>query len=65
METKSFTTEQNEWLNDLAYWMIQLEVFEEQPIDDVRSKIDENAFLEYFDSGFTAKEAVEEDLTYN
>lgn len=65
METKTFSIEQNEWLNDLAYWMIQLGVFEEQPIKDIRSKIDENAFLEYLDSGFTAKEAVEEDLTYN
>lgn len=65
METEEFLTKQNEWLNELAYWMIQLGVFDEQPIEDVRSKIDEKAFLDYFDNGFTAKGAVEEDLNYN
>ena len=64
METKNFSTEQNEWLNELANWMIKLGVFDEQPIEDVRSKIDQNAFLDYFENGYTAKEAVEDDLSY-
>ncbi len=63
METKNLSTEQNEWLNDLAKWMIKLGVFEEQPIEEVRSKIDENAYLDYYNEGYLAKEAVEEDLS--
>lgn len=65
MENKNFSPEQNEWLNDLAQWMINLGVFEQQPIEDVRSKIDEKAFLDYFDNGYTAKEAIEEDCSYS
>jgi len=65
MWTKKFTPEQELWLNHLAYWMIKYGVFEKQSFEDIRSKIDENAYLEYFHSGYTAKEAVEEDLTCN
>lgn len=64
METKNFSTEQNEWLDSLAYWMIEYGVFNEQSLEKIRSKIDEDAYLEYFEEGFTPKQAVEEDLSY-
>lgn len=60
---KEFTPEQEVWLNDLAYWMIELGVFGRQPIEELRSKIDENAFIESYFEDYTAKEAVEEDIT--
>lgn len=65
METETFSPAQNEWLNELAGLMIELGMFEQHSIEQVRSKIDEYAFLEYFDSGLTAKEAIEEDCSYS
>jgi hypothetical protein len=62
---QEFTPEQEVWLNDLVYWMIELGMFGRQPIDKLRSKIDESAYLEYYTEGYTAKEAVQKDLIYN
>lgn len=64
MKNQQFTAEQEIWLNDLAYWMIELGVFGRQPLGELRSKIDERAFIESYFEDYTAKEAVEEDLSH-
>lgn len=52
-----------EWLNSLAYWLIEFKVFEKQPLFMVLQKIDQKSWLDnYYMECYSAKEAVIEDL---
>lgn len=52
-----------EWLNSLAYWLIEFKVFEKEPKPFILKKIDVKSWLDIYYMGcYSAKDAVIEDL---